>query len=255
MMARQRDEKLYCTAPPPVDFASYKRGELIAIATEQAQELSDMRCVLYRETDALREELQVLQAENRALRETVTTLQAELAGTPTARVDIGEAALKERLRPIVAKLLKKHRDETEGLRRQMAALQREHVETYAQYQQALLDLAQSKQRCAALEQAAQDAKPLEEGIRLEEQRALKAALEQAARQEETIQALTKKAEASSFHYRAQRAQAMDALRDVRETMEQLAQCLQPEESEGKPNRQLTVTREKLMPFTRERGRH
>ncbi len=251
-MARQRDEKLYCAAPPPVDFAGYKRGELIAIATEQAQALSDMRCVLYRETDALREELQVLQAENRALRETVIGLQAQLAGAPTAKGDIQKEALKERLRPIVAKLLKKHRDETEGLRRQMAALQREHSEIYAQYQQALLELAQARQRCDALEQAA---RPLEEDVRLEGQRALKTALEQAALREETIQALTKKAEASSFHYRAQRAQAMDALRDVRESMEQLAQCLQPEEGEGNPRRQPSVVREKLMPFTREHGRH
>ncbi len=254
-MDRQRDKKGYCTAPPPVDFAGYKRGELIAIATEQAQELADMRCVLYRETDALREELQVLQAENRALRETVIGLQARLAGAPQAGVDIGEEALKERLRPIVAKLLKKHRDETEGLRRQMTALQQEHAQIHAQYRQALLDLAQAKQRCAALEQAAQDAKPLADGVRLEEQHALKEAFEQAARQEETIQALTKKAEASSFHYRAQRAQAMDALRDVRESMEELARCLLPEEGEGNPRRQLSVAREKLMPFTRERGRH
>lgn len=252
-MDRQRDKKGYCTATPPVDFAGYKRGELIAIATEQAQELADMRCVLYRETDALREELQVLQAENRALRETVIGLQARLAGAPQGGVDIGEEALKERLRPIVAKLLKKHRDETEGLRRQMAALQQEHAQMHAQYRQALLDLAQARQRCAALEQAAQDA--MEDGVRLEEQRAFKAAFERAARQEKTIQALAKKAEASSFQHRTQRAQAMDALRDVRESMEELARCLLPEEDEAKPHRQLTVAREKLMPFTRERGRH
>ena len=117
-MARQSDET------PRVDFSGCRRSELVAIATEQAQSLSDMRVVLYRETDALREELRMLQAENRALKETLNSLQEKSVREPAANV-VDEELLKERLRPIVAKLLARHREETQALQQKLTAFQAE----------------------------------------------------------------------------------------------------------------------------------
>lgn len=116
-MARQSDET------PRIDFSGCRRPELIAIASEQEQSLLDMRAVLYRETDALREELHMLQAENRALKEALSSMQEKSAHEPVAALD-GDA-LKERLRPIVAKLLARHREETQALEQKLAALQTE----------------------------------------------------------------------------------------------------------------------------------
>jgi len=62
-------------------------------------------------------------------------------------------------------------------------------------------------------------------------------------------------EDASAHYCAQRAQAIEALRGVRESMEQLARCLLPQEGTVKTHKPLTAKREKLIPFVREHGRN
>ncbi len=147
-MARQSDET------PRVDYSGCRRPELVAIATEQAQSLSDMRTVLYRETDALREELRMLQAENRALKEMLS--QESNAHEPAANT-VGEELLKERLRPIVAKLLARHREETQALENKLAALQTELAqerEKHSEAQKPFLPFEQTSRHFAQEESAA-----------------------------------------------------------------------------------------------------
>lgn len=120
---------------PRMDFTGCRRQELIAIATEQAQSLSDMRMVLYRETDALREELRMLQAENRTLKETLSSMQEKAAQEPAA-CTVDEDVLKERLRPIVAKLLARHRQEMGALEQKLSALRTELAQEREKYSEA-----------------------------------------------------------------------------------------------------------------------
>lgn len=258
-MARQPVENsgaLHCAPPVVADYNAYKRAELIALAAEQTQALADMRCVLYRETDALREELSILQAENRALKETLRSLQEKLAEEPLpVAPTLEEAVLKEKLRPIVAKLLLRHQQETQALQRELMALRQKLAQEQEAHQEALLALARVEERCQDLDSAGESD---DEGALLkvqEYQRALKEAMEQAARQEETVHSLTRQLEASTAQARMQRTQAMEYLCTMRESFEQISHCLVPEESprNAAPPR-VAVYREKLMPFTRDHAR-
>ena len=125
-MVRQSDERK--------DFSGCRRSELVAIAAEQAQTLLDLRTVLYRETDALREELRMLQAENRALKETLSSTRENSVQPAMATMD--EEALKEKLRPIVKKLVARHRQETDALLHKLAALQTELAEEREKHSEA-----------------------------------------------------------------------------------------------------------------------
>ena len=53
---------------PRVNYSLLKRPDLERMLQEQAAEIDGMKQVFYRETDALRDQLQVLNAENRALK-------------------------------------------------------------------------------------------------------------------------------------------------------------------------------------------
>ena len=248
-MARQPDEH----ASPRVEYSGYRRSELVAIATEQAQSLADMRSILYRETDALREELRILQAENRALKVTLQPLQEKVEQTPKDAADtLEETILKEKLRPIVAKLMDRHRQETQALQHQFMALRQELAQEQEKHSQTLLALARVEERCAELEaigQAGNEPAPQQ----MEYQQALAEAVAKAARQEETIQSLTRQLEASAEHSRTQRAQAMEQLRLMRESFENISRCFTADEIEMRPVplKAVPVLRDRLMPFARD----
>ena len=241
--------------PSHIDYSNCRKSELIAIAAEQAQSLADMRAVLYRETDALREELRILQAENRALKDTLQPLQEKLAQTPESASDtLEEILLKEKLRPIVAKLLHKHRQETEALQHQLMALRQELAQEQEKHSEALLALARVEERCAALEAFDPGKEQVDPASgQMEYERALAEVVAKAARQEETVQALTRQLEDAAAQSRAQRAQAMEHLRTMRESFEHILRCFDPEETANKPvpHKVVPVFREKLMPFVRE----
>lgn len=251
-MIRRPDNVNAVDPSPHIDYSKYKKAELIAIATEQAQSLADMRAVLYRETDALREELRILQAENRALKDTLQSLQDKLMHATASTSDtLEEVLLKEKLRPIVKKLLQKHRQETQALQHQLIALRQELAQEQEKHREALLALASVEERCAALEALSAGT---EQGKSVpgqeEHERALAEAVAKAARQEETIQALTRQLEHAAAQSRIQRAQAMEHLTSMRECFEHIFRCFDSQETTtiSVMPKVVPVFREKRMPF-------
>lgn len=254
-MIRRPDNVNAVDPSPHIDYSKYKKAELIAIATEQAQSLSDMRAVLYRETDALREELRILQAENRALKDTLQSLQDKLAQTPASSSEtLEEVLLKEKLRPIVKKLLQKHRQQTQELQHQLIALRQELAQEQEKHREALLALARVEERCAVLEalDTGSEQKKAAPG-KEEHERALAEALKKAARQEETIQALTRQLEHAAAQSRTQRAHAMQHLAAMRESFEHIFRCFDSLETSNISvmPKVVPVFREKRVPFLRE----
>jgi|GEM_PF-3929764 len=212
---------------PRANYASLKRPELERMLQEQANEIDSMKQVFYRETDALREQLQVLNAENRALKSAAEGKPLPAPQVSPAPENDGE--LRERLKPIVAKLVQKHNQELGALREECEETRGELARLREQYRETTERLEELQ---AAYDAQTQD-RPDDANARphiQEYQRALAAAQEQNARQEETIQALTRQIDANAAHYRAQRAQALEYLHDIRESFELFSQFIAPEDN-------------------------
>lgn len=244
-------------------ISGYKRSELERLVEEQKNTIADMKRVFYRDTEELRDQLMVQNAENRSLKEKVAELEHRplkpLADPPPDE----KKALREQLRPIVEKLQCKHQQELASLRAESRALFAQQQETA----KALEELRAKSGAQAAKRRAAEEAlaRALNENALLKAQRqadedmlarmqasgdtpaepeqtddaqkkhiqeykqALAAAIKQSARQEETIQTLTRQLEATTTHYRELRAQQMEYLCSIRESFDLFSQFMAPEE--------------------------
>ena len=153
------------------------------------------------------------------------------------------------MKPIVAKLVQKHREELNALRvekelgqRELEQAQRELVSLRSLFREANERIRDLQAAC----DAARAQKNAEEahGPHIQEyQRALAAAQEQIERQEETIQALTRQLDASAAHYRAQRIQAQEYLKNIRESFELFSQCMAPDDGKASAPRVKPLFRE------------
>lgn len=266
-MTKQPD-KLRAQLAPNVQWtrgsiSGYKRSELERLLEEQNNTIADMKRVFYRETEELRDQLMVQNAENRCLKERIAELEHQPLKPLAEAPPPDGKALREQLRPIVEKLQAKHQQELASLRAQCRALITQQQEAA----DAIENLRAKSGAQLAKRQAAEEAlaRALEENALLKAQQqsdeellwriqasgdtpdeqeqtddaqkkhiqeykqALAAAIKQTARQEETIQALTRQLEATTTHYRQLRAQQMEYLRSIRESFDQFSQFMAPEE--------------------------
>lgn len=255
----ERNEDLTNSNMPHVEkaqYSSYRKAQLISMLENQHSTLAAMKRVFYTETNELRERLMALNTENSFLKDALKQKEAEVCEPSQS-----EAALREKLRPLLEKLTLKHNAELDALRLEYRSLKERLLTTETALsdmrvkagslltkkkaaEEALIRLqAENLKLSKALndeEALVKHAKTLdfaEAGgelsqkalyVKLDEYKAaLRASIKLAERQEETIKTLNEELKESEAAFIALRKEQSERLKGIRHQVEQLNALLEP----------------------------
>ena len=269
---------------PRGGLGGLKRAELERMVEEQTNTIASMKRVFYRDTEELRDQLMVLNSENRCLKDRLAELE-KAPQMPGEQLPPDEQAIRERLRPMVEKLQMKHQQELASLRMELRQLSEQLTQSTQSLEnfraKSGSQIARRQAAEEALERAQQEITALKEQRNADEaaiarlqsaiissepdgqdeqhsrhiheyKQALAAALKQNAQQDELIQTLTRQLEYTTAHYKEQRAQQLDYLRNIRDNFEMFYDFMTPDE-QTVPRSQST-SRDNLKPLFREQGK-
>lgn len=255
----ERNEDLINSNMPHIEkaqYSAYRKAQLISMLEEQHSTLAAMKRVFYTETNELRERLMALNTENSFLKDALKQKEAE-ACEPSQ----SEAALREKLRPLLEKLTLKHNAELDALRLEYRNLKERLLTTETALNEMRVKAGSllTKKKTAEealirlqaenikLSQALNDEEALvkhaktldfaEAGGELsqkalyakldEYKAALRASIKLAGRQEETIKTLNEELEESEAAFISLRKEQAERLKGIRQQIEQLDALLEP----------------------------